>query len=958
MKLTCLITICTSLWALDPNRLISQYGIRHYDLEDGILQSSVQAITQTPDGYMWFGTQDGLTRFNSRSFHNYSMVSLNIVGLEAVGDQQLWIAADGRGLVSFDHGQFTNIDETFGLVCRRIRRIFLDSDQVLWVIGETGVHFGDLEGFETLAVGNTDSDPVIDVGQDKQGRIFLATSYHLYLVTDEGVSLFADEQVTSRGVIASIRSDAAGRIFVAQAQGMARIEGAQVLGETMRSTGRFIPIDLIQDRDGLYWLASSDVLNRYHNSRVDAFVPTNQAPVTGIRCLFEDREGNLWVGTESDGVVQIRNTPVVTYGKAEGLDNEIIFPILEDREGRVWMGGEGGSLAIVNESGITLMPLLEPSNQATALAESPQGDIYVGCLSGLYQVVGDTLEAVNVDLLAEQSIWALLFDRKGDLWVGTVGIGLLKRDDHGWTQFGPERGLPSPIVSAILEDRLSQIWAATDGGGLCRIDGQSVVVYGPEQGLDHLAITSLLEDHRGVLWITTHGGGMYRFDGQRFHNYSMSEGLPANLVYAVLEDNNGDLWCSSTRGIFRIARQYVEPGFDGLVRCERFGLGDGMRSVECNGGVQACAIRSSNGNLWFATIAGAIRINPARLFRSATPPLIIIESLTVSGELLAPKTHGMSVGPGVNQFQIDFSGLCFTSPENVRYSYRLDGFEEEWVLAEQRATAYYTNIPPGDYVFHVRADNGSGVWSEQDAKLPLRLIPYFKQTNTFKILMGVLIALLLGSIYAWRVRDTRLREIELKALVAERTQDLWKVTRKLQDANTRLEKMSFTDPLTGVGNRRRFEEVMEREWRRALRNRNPISIVMMDIDFFKSFNDTYGHQRGDDCLCQVASALSEHLNRATDVIARYGGEEFVVCLPETDIQGAFRVADVMRLHVTQLGVAHSGSEISDCVTISAGVSSTVPDEAMKWQDLVERADQALYQAKRLGRNRVERLEYT
>lgn len=194
-----------------------------------------------------------------------------------------------------------------------------------------------------------------------------------------------------------------------------------------------------------------------------------------------------------------------------------------------------------------------------------------------------------------------------------------------------------------------------------------------------------------------------------------------------------------------------------------------------------------------------------------------------------------------------------------------------------------------------------------------------------------------------------LAQNELENQVAKRTQEL-------MEANAELQRLSFLDGLTGIANRRYFDEVLEKEWQRAKRSHTSLALIILDVDFFKTYNDTYGHVAGDECLKKVAKILKDSTKRATDLVARYGGEEFTIILPDTDIRGANQVGETVRINVEKLGIKHKKSLISHNVTISVGIAVVEVAWDSSPMEMVAAADQALYQAKQKGRNRIEIVE--
>jgi diguanylate cyclase (GGDEF)-like protein len=302
--------------------------------------------------------------------------------------------------------------------------------------------------------------------------------------------------------------------------------------------------------------------------------------------------------------------------------------------------------------------------------------------------------------------------------------------------------------------------------------------------------------------------------------------------------------------------------------------------------------------------------------------------------------------PGQGNLEIQYTGLSFADPARVRFQYQLEGFDMDWIDAGTRRVAYYTHTPPARYRFRVRACNNDGVFSPVGAELSFTLRPHFYQTAWFGLLCLAAVAFAGWAAYRTRIRELERRRVELTKLVAERTQ-------QLGDANRVLEGLSARDGLTGVANRRHFDEALNREWRRAVREESSLSLILTDVDSFKAYNDTYGHLRGDDCLKAVAEALTESLGRPSDLCARYGGEEFAVILPNTEKSGALIVGERLRKAVEERRLAHARSPASAYVTVSAGVASVRPlDGDADPLSLVAAADAALYEAKEQGRNRT------
>jgi len=325
-------------------------------------------------------------------------------------------------------------------------------------------------------------------------------------------------------------------------------------------------------------------------------------------------------------------------------------------------------------------------------------------------------------------------------------------------------------------------------------------------------------------------------------------------------------------------------------------------------------------------------------------PSVVIESATIERES-ADVRRALVVPPGRENVEINYTGISLIKSDQIRFRYKLEGHDPDWIDAGTRRTAYYSYLPPGRYRFVVTAGNSDDVWNGQGASLGVEFQPFFYQTRLFYLTGGVVVAALLLGAWLGRANQFRSRERELAALVEHKTEELRK-------ANAELQQLAHTDGLTAVANRRAFEEFLVEEWRRALRSREPVSLLILDIDHFKLFNDTYGHHAGDECLKRVAAALKAAIRRPTDLVARYGGEEFAIVLGGTDLAGALNVARQAMETVLALKIPHAGSQTSGFLTVSIGVAATTVTSGMAESTLIKAADAALYRAKAEGRARV------
>jgi len=942
--------------ALDPARAITQYRYEAWNTREGLPQSSVESLLQTRDGYLWLGTQEGLARFdgqrfvvfdrsNTRELHHNRVLSLH---QDAAG--ALWIGTEGGGLTRLRDGVFQSFGMQDGLPGNRVRVLASDPDGRLWV--------GTDNGFVVWRDGKALSPPqladqsVRALERARDGTVWVGTTRGLYRVPP-GEPQAVELPIPGEGPVSTLWLDADGSVWAGRTRSLVRWrQGATALFGPAEGLPGLRVHAIHRDRHGSLWVGTEGGgIARLRGTRFETFTTRQGLSNDMVLRLAEDREGHLWVGMQDGGLARLADSRFVTWTTREGLAGDIVWPVFGDREGDLWVGTSASGLSRIRNGTIRNFTTRDglPSDAIQALEQDAAGALWIGTRGGgLAKLERERFTRYTArDGLPGDSVSALLADRDGSLWVGTRGSGLGRMERGRVRVFGPKDGFRSDAVHALLQDRKGAVWIATDGQGLLRFQDGAFSAFTTKDGLSADIVNALLEDADGTLWVGTYGGGLNRMRDGRFKAYTSAEGLFDDAIFRILDDGLGNLWMSCNKGIFRVARAEL----DALDRGERqtlrpvsYGVEDGMRNRECNGANHPAGWRAADGRLYFPTVEGLVEIDPRRLVTNPLAPPVVIESLVADGRPVPPR-DGSVFEPGTESFEIQYAGLAFGVPERVRFRYKLENLDRDWVDVGARRNAYYTRIPPGEYRFRVAAANEDGVWNEEGASLSFRLRPHFYRTWWFGALALLGVAGAIASGDRIRERRARARETTLMRLVEQRT-------RELEEANQRLERLSHVDGLTGLANRRRFDEAFDVEWRRGSRSSWPLSLMLIDVDAFKAFNDTYGHLEGDACLRRVADTLSSCLGRAADVAARFGGEEFVALLPLASADEAARLAERVRERVEALAIPHASSPAAKRVTVSIGCASTVPKEDGEPAALLAAADAALYAAKRAGRNRV------
>jgi len=447
--------------------------------------------------------------------------------------------------------------------------------------------------------------------------------------------------------------------------------------------------------------------------------------------------------------------------------------VMQDRTGAMWVGGRGGLTRIAATRTTFTHADGLASDVVYSLHEAHDGSIWVGTDTGVSRYRDGRFEVVSINGLSHGEVRAFEDDPSGTFWIGTEG-GLVRRDADGTLRsFTTKDGLPSNGVLTLHRARDGVLWIGTRQGLSRMARGETIEPFTPA-GLAQAPIIAISEETDGTLWLASGAVGLFRLKDGRVDHFTSHQGLYDDTLMETLEDRAGYFWVGTNRGIFRIRKRELDDVARGLrktVESTVYGTGDGLRAAECNGGTQPAGWKSADGKLWFATIRGLAMVDPSRLTPSSVPPPVVVEHVMAGAREWSP-SRALDLPAGSNDLEIQYTAFSFSAPERIRFRYRLEGFDQEWVDAGKRRAAYYTNIPPGSYRFRVSAANESGVWSNADAVLPITIAPRFHQTIAFRIALALIALLaiwLLDRARIWRMRS---RERWLTELVAERTRSL------------------------------------------------------------------------------------------------------------------------------------------------------------------------------------------
>ncbi|MCI0708182.1 MAG: histidine kinase [Ignavibacteriae bacterium] len=735
----------------------------------------MHAIAQTQDGYLWFGTEEGLVRFNGVEFHvfttdNSSLRSNYVYELLVSRDGTLWIVSYS-GLTSLKEGTFTDYTIEDGLPGNAIFRIFEDSKARLWVGTSVGLFYHENGVFGRIELPRG-RGLLISLAETPHGEILIGMQRGLYVYRHGEVSRHPSRRLRDK-IIRALYVDRDGSIWAGLAfEGVVRLDSTgrvtQVLKQGLLSNVNWA---IKQDRKGTLWVATKFGVVRISKGKVTPYTSAEGLSGDDIRSLYEDREGTLWIGTLGGGVNALTSGKFVTYVTGSTSSENLVFSISGDENGNLWAGNAAGQVFKFAQNKFVWLPAFGalagiPIN---SVLNDPASGFWIGTQRGLYRFRNGKREQINLGGDNSGAVRALYKDRSGNVWAGAWN-GLYRFARNSVERFGHEEGLWSSTIRSIYQARNGDLWVGTFAGLFKGSNGVfTAVIVSEDSSQRHLG--PVYEDSAGAIWVGSIGEGLRRIKDGNIVAITKAHGLFDNTSYRILDDGSGNLWISCNNGIYSVSIKELNDVADGRARslaCKSYNEADGMKDGECNGGVQPAGWKTKDGKLWFPTIMGIAMVNTRSLKMNTTVPPVVIERALVERTAI-DVADGMTIAPGKNDIEFHYACLSYRSPSKVRYKYRLAGYDNEWVDAGTRRFAQYNNLPPGRYTFRVIASNDDGVWNEAGASLAFELEPFFYQTTLFFVVCaGVVLVLSFGGIrWYGNVQERKVTTARLHSQLAE-----------------------------------------------------------------------------------------------------------------------------------------------------------------------------------------------
>jgi signal transduction histidine kinase/ligand-binding sensor domain-containing protein len=776
--------------------------------DNGLPQNSVHAITQSADGFLWIATEAGLARFDGytlRVFDRQSSPALPADDIRCLiedVDGSLWIGT-AAGLAHMKHGRIQNYTTTDGLPSASVQSLLLTRDGTLWVRTTDGFTFTPHSATQQLHF------EIPQLGHDIRS-ITLAAGGGVLAATDHAIEniVTGDEHAVPGSEAQSIEAVASlgDQTLLVNASGLEQLSGSHLRILAPRASlppglidwllpsadgvwvGGHSAVSLIRPQGNLHFecgknLSCGRITDMLHDSAGVLLIATDRQllrwdgrsfvsladDLPGILSVFEDRQHNLWIGTESDGLVELRR-PLFSLLSSQTQNGASVASLFTVKD-RIYAGTGGDGIQVLSMDSTMTKSYSTRRGLAsdTVLALAGAADsIWAGTPDGLTRLAIEGSAPVRtlttLDGLADDSVTSLLLARDGALWVGTPH-GITRLKDGNSNTYTTAQGLGSNLVGPLLQDSAGDLWVGTLNG-LTRIRNGNVTNYTTADGLPGNTITALAQDPVGNLWIGVRAHAVALRAADRFVSFEKVAALPRTPI-EILADAQGSLWFNSDRGIDRVDISALRSSPDSSgknISVDHYGVGDGLSPLQTTDAGHPTAIRLDDGRLAFATRRGIALFNPSL---RASPPAgaPVLEDIVVDDRESSRESIS-SLPPGTSRLSFNFAAVDLVAPHRLQYRYRLEGFDSSWIQSGTRRTAFYTSLPPGKYRFRVAARSGSSPWIEMAAPMDFQIQPHFYQTLLFRFGCTLLVAALLFGIYRLRLQSMRR---QFSAISAERT---------------------------------------------------------------------------------------------------------------------------------------------------------------------------------------------
>ena len=756
--------------ALDPHRQFSQYVREKWSAANGLPGGAVHAIAQSPDGYLWIGTDKGLVRFDGFTFLPVQPKSLllqndPILGLTTDAEGDLWVRMQTAGVLRYNRGKFESLASGPNTTLTQVTAMARENAAGMLlsdlVSGTLRLRRGKLDLVAPASV-MPGAPPTMSIAETAAGgKIWLGTlgAGLFYLENGRATRITQGLTETKINCLLPVGDQ---DLWVGTDHGLFRSSGTGFRRAALGPSLRDQPVlTILRDRDSNIWVGTARGLLRINASGTSFAEEEGIQGAGAVNALFEDREGNLWVGSAT-GLERIRDSTFITYSTDKGSSSNASGPLYVDGEDRTWFAPEKGGLYWIKDGRVQpVKPELFEKDVIYSIAGRDH-EIWIGRRQGgltrlVYGVGIITTETYGrANGLEQNSVYATYQGRDGAVWAATLSSGISRLKDGKFTTYTTTNGLASNAVSSVLEGHDGTMWFGTPNG-LSALSNGKWRTYSLQDGLPSDNVNCLFEDSAGALWIGTSAGLAY-FQMGRMHALQEAPESLREQIVGMAEDKGGRFWIATSNHVLRVPRDKLQNGVVTAADVREYGQADGLESTE---GVKRSrsVVSDSADRIWFSLSSGLSVVSPFQITDNSVPALPHIEAITADDNM-ANLVAFVQISPSPRRITFEYTGLSLAVPGRIRFRYFLEGFDSGWSQPVAAREAVYTNLGPGSYRFRLVASNSEGLWNGPETAVALNVAPAYYQTYWFRFsCIAVSIALLW---VAYQMRVHQLQEQEKK----------------------------------------------------------------------------------------------------------------------------------------------------------------------------------------------------
>jgi ligand-binding sensor domain-containing protein/serine phosphatase RsbU (regulator of sigma subunit) len=737
---------------------------KHFSIKEGLASNDVNCILEDSRGNLWFGTNGGLHMYDGDSiflFTENEGLGRNVISsLIEDSHGNIWIGTSGGGITRFDGTTFTTFTQNEGLSHNNVNKTLEDRKGNLWIItwggginrydGETFMHFTENDGLL--------SNYLISISEDNQGNLWFGFTNGLMIYDGESFSYITEKEGLSSHYIMCAFKDSQGN---------------------------------------LWFGTNGGGVNKFDGKKVEHFTEREGLSSNFIHSIFEDSYGNIWVGTNGAGVSIISGSGNIThFTDKEGLSNTVVFSMLEDSKGNLWFGTRGGG---VNQyDGKTFRQFTRDAglgnNYVLSIMEDSKGNMWFGTYgNGVSKYDGKNFVIANsYHGLSDYTVNCMLEDRQGDYWFGTYRGGLTRFDGQDFFHYTEQQGLGDNFIASILQDDQGYLWFATNAG-ISRYRNDTITHFTEKEGLLDNNCKAMMIDRPGNIWIGTRKG-LSIFTGEAFINYTENEGLCNNNINTITEYERNEIWVSTINGLNRFVFE-SDDGFNlknqSLVSMPlliSYGKQDGLKGIN----FYHNSVIDRKHRIWYGTGKNLTMLELESLAVTLKPPIVQLNRIDIKEQALDYRTTDDSFGlrmtyssvAGFNNYPVDlevphrhnhltfyYSGIDWSAPHKIRYSYKINGVDDNWSTPSSEAKADYRNLPHGTHTFKVCAIGEAQKWSEP-LEYTFTVSPPWYHTWVARISYGLLAFILVFGFVRWRTAKLKYQQKELETKIKNATREI------------------------------------------------------------------------------------------------------------------------------------------------------------------------------------------